>query len=228
MKLPVTKQLIIGVAMLAAAGLALALTPNRKVADEGPRIDLETVVPTRFGEWQLDTTIVPLMPDPQAQAALDKIYNQTLARTYINGRGERIMLSVAYGGDQSDAMQVHKPEVCYPAAGFQVLTQKVGRLATAFGGLDVKRIVVQQGPRVEPVTYWIKLGDKVAMSGLERKFNQIRYGLTGKIPDGLLFRVSNISGDQESAFRLHEGFITAMLGQLDDTGRSVLIGDASK
>ena len=36
------------------------------------------------------------------QAALiSKIYNQTLTRTYVNLRNERIMLSIAYGGDRA-------------------------------------------------------------------------------------------------------------------------------
>ena len=107
--------------MLAAAGLALALTPRLKLADQGPTISLEAMIPKQFGEWKLEGTIASLIVSPDVQALLDKIYNQTLSRTYINPKGERIMLSIAYGGDQSDTMAVHKPEVCYPAQGFQIL-----------------------------------------------------------------------------------------------------------
>jgi len=39
-----------GLAMVAAAGLALAMTPTHKLADQGPKIDLETMIPKQFGE----------------------------------------------------------------------------------------------------------------------------------------------------------------------------------
>lgn len=42
------RYLFIGLAMLAAAGLALALTPRKKLADQGPKIDLMTMIPMQF------------------------------------------------------------------------------------------------------------------------------------------------------------------------------------
>jgi hypothetical protein len=39
-----------GLAMLAAAGLAIAITPTSKVADQGPKLNLETMIPKQFGE----------------------------------------------------------------------------------------------------------------------------------------------------------------------------------
>jgi len=85
-----------GLSMLAAAGLAIAITPTSKIADQGPKTDLETMIPRQFGEWKMDETIVPLLADPKQTALLNKIYNQTLSRTYINTAGQRIMLSIAY------------------------------------------------------------------------------------------------------------------------------------
>ena len=34
------------------------------------------------------------------------------------------MLSIAYGKNQSDALQLHKPEICYPAQGFTLLAKQ--------------------------------------------------------------------------------------------------------
>jgi len=123
MKLISFKHLVIGLCMFVAAGMALALKPTAKVADAGPKIDLEVLIPKTFGDWKMDETIVPLMANPSRKALIKKIYSQTLSRTYINSSGDRIMLSIAYGGDQSDNMSVHKPEVCYPAQGFQILQE---------------------------------------------------------------------------------------------------------
>lgn len=227
MKLISFKHLVIGLCMFAAAGMALALKPTVKVADSGPKIDLEVLIPKSFGDWKIDETIVPLIANPEQEAMLNKIYNQTLTRTYINPKGERIMLSIAYGGDQSDTMAVHKPEVCYPAQGFQILKSPVtGTFATEEGGsIPVKRLVATQGSRVEPITYWTTVGDKVAVSGLKWKIQQMKYGLTGQIPDGLLFRISSIQSDEAKAYQVQDAFTHDLLKAMPSADRQRIIGN---
>ncbi len=222
------KHLIIGLCMLAAAGLALALKPTHKIADGGPKVNLETLIPERFADWKIDETIAPLIADPELQARLNKIYNQTLTRTYINSQGERVMLSIAYGGDQSDNMAVHKPEICYPAQGFILLKNPViSDFSTGEGVIPVKRLVAAQGPRIEPITYWTTVGDAVEVNGLKWKLQQLKYGLTGKIPDGLLFRVSSIqrsTTDDTQAYRLQDDFAREMLKAMNPKERERIIG----
>lgn len=227
MKLISFKHLVIGLCMFAAAGLALALKPTVKVADSGPKVDLEVLIPQTFGDWKIDETIVPLIADPELQAKLDKIYNQTLTRTYINPKGERIMLSIAYGGDQSDTMAVHKPEICYPAQGFQILKSPVvSTFSTDEGSsIPVKRLVATQGARIEPITYWTTVGDKVAVSGLKWKLQQMKYGLTGKVPDGLLFRISSIQADDAKAYQTQDAFTRDLLKAMSPSGRQRIIGN---
>ena len=221
------KHFVIGLCMFAAAGLALALKPTIKIADSGPKVDLEVLIPKAFGDWKIDETIVPLIADPELQARLDKIYNQTLTRTYVNPKGERIMLSIAYGGDQSDSMAVHKPEVCYPAQGFQILKSPVVSTFSTDDGssIPVKRLVATQGARIEPITYWTTVGDKVAVSGLKWKFQQMKYGLTGKIPDGLLFRISSIQADDTKAYQTQDAFARDLLKAMSPTDRQRIIGN---
>ena len=218
------KCLIIGLAMIAAAGLALALTPKAKIADQGPKINLETMIPRQFGEWKLDETIAPLMVSPDVKAMLDKIYNQTLSRTYINTKGERIMLSIAYGGDQSQAMQVHRPEVCYVAQGFQVGSMSKGFIDASGAKLPVMKLVAIQGQRIEPITYWVMIGDSAVRGNLEQGFARLKYGLTGKIPSGILIRVSTISANESQSYRIEEQFVRAMLSAVPMQYRKVLTG----
>lgn len=219
------RYLLIGLAMLAAAALAFVLTPKAKVADQGPRIDLEAMIPKQFGHWRVDESIVPLQVSPDVQAKLDKIYNQTLSRTYVNSRGERIMLSIAYGSDQSDNMAVHKPEVCYPAQGFEVLQKSKGTLDVSGASLPVVRLVARQHNRIEPITYWITVGGDTVTGGLDRKLAQMRYGLTGSIPDGLLFRISSIDPDAARAYELHSRFAEELHQALKHGARATLFGN---
>lgn len=226
MKLISFKHLIIGLCMFAAAGMALALKPTTKVADSGSKIDLETLIPKTFGDWKMDATITPLIANPEQEALINKIYSQTLTRTYVNAAGERVMLSIAYGGDQSDNMALHKPEVCYPAQGFQILKNPtISSFATEEGSISVKRLVATQGQRIEPITYWTTVGDKVAVSAVKWKLQQVKYGLTGKIPDGLLFRISSIQADETKAYQTQDAFTRDLLKAMSPSGRERIIGN---
>jgi EpsI family protein len=199
------------VLMIAASVSAVVLRPTQKLADLGPKIDLEAMIPSHFGDWKIDRTIVPLLPAPDVQAKLDKIYNQTLARTYVDSRGKRIMLSIAYGGDQSDAMQVHLPEVCYAAQGFQVKKSAEGEVLVGDREIPVRRVVATLGARVEPITYWITVGDQVVNNRIKRKLAQVRSGMAGRVPDGMLVRVSSIGREETEAYAIQDGFLRDML-----------------
>ena len=213
-----------GVAMVLAMGLGYALVPRTMLAHEEKPFDLATMIPKQFGSWHaLDTA--PQIVNPELESEIDKIYSQTLSRSYINAQGQVIMLSIAYGGNQSDNMQVHRPEVCYPAQGFPVLQQpKVEKLILPYGNIHVRRLVAGAGERIEPITYWLTIGDAVAGTGLRWKLDQLKYGLTGVIPDGLIFRVSTINPDYSKAYVLENTFIRDLLSHVSAASRERLIG----
>lgn len=218
------KHLLIALFMFAAAGMALALKPTAKVVDGASQIDLETLIPMRVGDWQIDETIVMLV-SPDQQAAVDNVYSQTLSRTYVNSAGKRVMLSVAYGGAHGEGMQLHRPESCYPAQGFQVVKDTQSAiLPTRHGELPIKRLVAAQGARNEPITYWSVVGERHTEFGWRMKLAQMRYTLTGVIPDGMLVRVSSIGRDENDAYEIQTDFIEAMLAAMNDAGRERITG----
>jgi EpsI family protein len=219
------RNIVLLVLMLAASGLALALRPTHKIATNGPEINLETIIPRNFGDWHADTENRVAMVDPQQQELIDKIYTQTLNRTYVNPSGYRIMLAIAYGDDQRDAMQIHYPEVCYPAQGFSLIGKEKGTLATDKGTIPVTRILTNLGRRDEPVTYWTIVGDQVFQGGIQKKLVEIGYGLNGKIPDGMLIRISSIDSESPHAFTIQEQFADQMLRALAPQYRQKLNGN---
>ena len=221
---PFMISIVLAVLMLSSSVLTKILIPANKIADQREGIILETIIPQKFGEWHIDQSIIPLQVDAETQAKLDKIYNQTLARTYVNSDGERIMFSVAYGGDQSDNLAVHKPEVCYYAQGFEINKIMSGELLTEYGILPIRRLLASKGNRHEPITYWVTIGDKAVMPGIEQKLQQLRYGLTGNVPDGMLVRISSISSDEDKAYYLQNRFILDLLSVMDTFHRTRLIG----
>jgi EpsI family protein len=217
-------SVILGVAMAGTSALTGALTPKQKVAAVQERFDLETMIPKRFGNWTVDNTVVPLTPDETQKELIATLYDQTLARTYVNDAGQRVMLSIAYGGDQSKQLQLHLPEVCYVAQGFDMVQDHKAELATHYGSVPVKRLVARQNARNEPITYWVTIGDRAVMSGLGQKYQRFLYGLSGKIPDGMLVRVSTVEADEHGAYRVQDRFVNQMLDAMSPHDRMKLVG----
>lgn len=222
---PLARSLLLCLLMLGSAAAALALRPTQRLAELGPAVVLEHMIPARLGEWQMDETPVIQMVDPQQQQTIERLYTQTLNRTYINPAGYRIMLSLAYGADQRDEFQVHKPEVCYPAQGFILHERFHARLPTALGVLPVTRIRASLGMRDEPVTYWTTLGNHVVKpGGINKKRLELHYGLAGQIPDGMLVRVSSIDGETTRAYEQQAIFINQLLAVLPPEVRERVAG----
>lgn len=213
----------IALCMAACAIGAQVATPTDKSADLRPAVNLGRLIPAAFGHWRVDDTVAPVQVAPAVQARLNDLYSQTLSRTYVNQLGQRVMLVLAYGGDQRDSLAIHMPEVCYAAQGFDIVRNQKARFDTGFGAIPVSQLVARQPRRYEPITYWIRVGDSVDGTGLRRKLTQIKYGMGGLIPDGMLFRVSSI-GPDEQAFALQSLFTRDLLAAIDGAGRSFLLG----
>lgn len=210
------RSLVFAALSLGAAGSALALRPSKRAAEVLTRIDLERQIPQQIGDWKIDKGLLPVLPNPEVQAALDQIYTQVLARSYARPDGVRIMITIAYGADQAtDATSVHRPEFCYSAQGFAVKNKGDAVLALGSKQLRVRRLEGRLGTRVEPITYWVTLNNEAVLPGVERKLQQIRLGLAGLIPDGMLVRISSIMAGNEDAYDLHEGFARALNEAID-------------
>ena len=210
--------------MLATSGLTLALHPTHKISEEGPAIDLEVMIPRTFNKWREEQSRSVQIVDPQQKEMIDKIYTQTLSRTYVNADGYRIMLAMAYGDDQRDGMQMHYPEVCYPAQGFMLQDKETGVLVTTNGPIKVTRILTNLGQRNEPVTYWTTIGSTVFQGNIQKKIAEMRYGMDGKIPDGMLIRVSSIDDKTSNAYEMQNQFVNEMLAALAPEYREKLNG----
>jgi len=215
---------VIAAIMCAVSVGSVIARPGTKAAEVGPAIVLEAMVPVAFGDWREQRQNFSQVVNPQTKELLDKLYSQILTRTYVNADGYRIMLSIAYGNDQRGDLQAHKPEVCYPAQGFTLKTNEAATLKTGFGGIPVRRLDTFLGPRPEPVTYWFTMGDRAVDSAFYKRLVQLRYGLTGQIPDGMLFRVSSIDPDPARAYRVQEQFVEQLLQSIPSADRRRLSG----
>lgn len=222
------KNLVLLVLMLVSAALGMQLRLTINIADELPPIDLKAMVPTAFGNWQEQLNFSNQIVDPKQKQMLEEIYSQTLSRAYINPNGYVIMLSIAYGKNQKGKLQLHRPEVCYPAQGFLLSSNKPGKLDLIGQPIAVARLETSLGQRVEPVTYWTVVGDHVTANQTEKRLVEVGYAMRGRIPDGMLVRISSIDKDTAAAHAIQSQFANAMVQAIAPEHRSRFAGAAQR
>jgi EpsI family protein len=210
--------------ILLTAGLGELLKPTIFLADELPAIDLNAMVPTAFGDWrELPMGMVQIV-NAQQKETLERTYSETLNRAYVNAQGYRVMLLVAYGKNQSKGLKLHSPEWCYPAQGFMITNQKNTNLQILDRQLQSTQLETFLGQRHEPVTFWTAIGDTVTYGGMQKRLVEFRYALTGRIPDGILVRMSSIDRETERAYAMQTLFANAMMTAIAPKYRHRFVG----
>lgn len=214
-------------ALLMASGSSVGsyLRPSTFLADQKTKISLPAIFPAEFSGWKLDPSIVPLQATPELQQMIEETYSETLSRTYVRADGERVMLSIAYGRNQHKGMNWHRPEVCYPAQGFP-LTVSTTRTMFKYDDREIplNRLVAGNQARVEPISYWLVVGDRLTNFGRGQKLVALEYGLRGLIPDGMLIRISTIGRDTTAGFAVQTTFINEMLAAMTPDSRQMVLG----
>lgn len=222
---PLRTSSIILALLLSAAVAANALKPREKLASAGPRIVLADEIPTRFQEWHAVNAGGVVVPDPGLEAQLKSVYTDTLSRTYVDAAGHAVMLSIAYGRDQSrEATQTHRPEYCYSAQGFLLTALPEGNVELGGKRLAVRRLIGVRGERYEPISYWLTMDGQTTLPGLNRKWLQFQYRLRGRIPDGMIVRVSTVGLRAEQSFAVQSAFLKALFEALNAPVRGRYFG----
>lgn len=209
--------------MMVSAIAVIWLRPT-VTANQHKAIGLEQLIPKQLPGWTFIENTNLVAPLPEQEALIEKIYDETLARTYVDEQGGQIMLSIAYGGDQSGRLKVHRPESCYAGQGFQISNTTEGQLQTPYGQIPVKHLTAKSNGRYEPITYWIRIGDSTVTNVIGQRLTQFMYSLTGEIPDGLIFRVSSIGENEEVSYLRQAKFINDLLAAVSPAQRHVLLG----
>ena len=223
-----SRHTLVLIAMSLAFFLSFYLKPTYNISEQKGSFKLEEIIPQSFGNWSYLPTNQNNFVSPEVKQTLDKIYSQTLSRTYIDEHENVVMLSIAYGGNQSnDTMQVHRPEYCYRAQGFIVTDASEETFNIGKKSLAIRNLIADQGQRHEQISYWITIGDKSTLPGLQRKLIQIAYGLSGQVPDGMLIRVSTISNDSEKGYALNKQFIRELINGMSHENLTKIIGKGS-
>ncbi len=226
---PSTNIALACVAMLAATLLAYVLTPHHLMARTHDVFDIDQHIPHAFGEWKPLTGVYAVAPPPPTELARE-VYNQEVPRAYVDREGHVVMLLIAYGESQSDRLQLHHPEVCYTAQGFRVSRTATSKFQYSPDAppIALTRLTAKREERLEPISYWMRIGYDVSNSNWARQALKLQYGLRGWIPDGALFRVSTIGVPEDVSFKVQDKFIRDLLGAVTPETRTFMVGDPAK
>lgn len=214
------RQTLIGGAFLAATITSLALIPRRAENLLGTA-KLDDLVPRQIGGWRFNTASGLVLPP--ADQLRDKIYSQLLTRSYVREGQAPVMLLIAYSGAQDGTIQIHRPEICYPASGYR-LTRVEPHTVPLAPGLTVpsRAIVAETDVRREQLIYWTRLGSHFPTRWSAQRMAVAAENFAGVIPDGVLVRVSSTgNGDQ---IPLLDGFARDLFRAVGPRMRQVLLG----
>jgi EpsI family protein len=218
------RELLLGLPLVAAAGGAYALTPRERLNLLGDR-ELEEVVPLKIGPWQVTPSNAVVLPDSEEGSLAARLYDQTVSRLYTSDSELPVMMVIAYGSTQSDQLQLHRPEVCYTAIGFEITSaQKVRVPVGGAAELPARELVARSNERVEPILYWTRVGDFLPASGSEQRLMKLRSEMQGYVADGVLVRLSTIGEPGPQIFETLQRFAREMLGASYPPGLPALVG----
>ncbi|MFO1261045.1 MAG: EpsI family protein [Sphingomonadaceae bacterium] len=220
------RDFLFGGACVAALGVAEALRP-RTLLTLMPSDPLTQLVPTHMGAWVLGEggdIVTPKVPGSLS----DKLYSDTLTRLYVNTQtGEQVMLLVAYGRAQSDILQLHRPESCYPAIGLAIQARKNNDIPLK-PGVTIPAVALTAGEesRIEDIVYWTRLGEYLPRTAGDQRRDRLQTAMEGIIGDGVLVRASMLrqSHDMPPKYdRLNE-FMASLITGMKPTNRPGFIG----
>lgn len=220
------RDLVFGAGCALALGVAEALRPRRMLQLLKPGRKLSATIPSQFGAWQLGEGGDIVMPQTPGSLA-SRLYSDRVARSYRRTVPDLqdVMLLIAYGQAQSDVLQLHRPEVCYPAVGFSIAMRRLVALPLGPGvAVPAVMLTATAGDRTEDILYWTRLGEALPQTAGDQRVARLETAMKGYVADGVLVRASAARTSEEPKFDVLTGFLRGLVQATPDSGRAALIG----
>lgn len=221
------RDLLAAALCLGGLGAAEWLRPQRilRLLPIGQK--LAAIIPSRFDDWQVEKNDNVVMPPAEGSLA-DQLYDELLVRSYSDSVSlPPVVLLATYGVNQSDGLQLHRPESCYPAVGFAIVSRVLRQLFIAPDiSIPVVWLTAKLGDRTEDIVYWTRLGNDLPQSADEQRNARLKAAIAGYVGDGVLIRASVVrsvaDAQHDRVARMLAGAVLAIKPSL----RSALVGSS--
>ena len=215
------RKFALGLAFASVAGIAAARQPTKNVDYLGKN-ELDKILPEKLGRWTFVSSSGLVVP-PEDQLA-QALYSQLLTRVYTSASGAPIMLLVAQSSSQTGILQIHRPEFCYTAGGYDLSPSTPHRVSLGGATIPALSISASLLGRTEQIVYWTRIGEHLPLSWKQQRMAVAMDNLRGIIPDAVMVRVSTYGNDKAAALAEVDDFIRAMIGSVAPQVRRVFIG----
>ncbi len=189
-----SKALITVAAMAIAVSVAWQFVPQRG-GDIISRDSFATF-PRTLGEWRQVGFHQPLERDVELALQADD-YHQVTFRS--PEAAAEVGLFMAWYQDQSRG-GVHSPEICLPAAGWEIAwlerTDITEQMGTALP-FNINRAIIERGSTRMMVYYWFQQGERRVAWDMAAKFWLMIDGISTGSTDGAIVRLTTLIGEDE-------------------------------
>jgi EpsI family protein len=219
------RDILAGFSCVAVLGTAELLRPRKKLVLMPAGAKLTDLIPSKVPGWSAAERGDIVIPRTEGTLAT-RLYSDQVARRYSDATGTKpdIMILGAYGAAQNDLLQLHRPEVCYPAIGFEIEGRHFVDIATQFGPVPAVALTARSIDRVEDIVYWTRIGNSLPQTAGQQRADKMQAAFAGYVGDGVLFRSSAVRRDDTPLFGELIGFLTALIGSLEQRARVALLG----
>ena len=218
------REVLLGALGAGAAGVAALRTPTATAAPP-PAGELAALLPQHPAGWRSAPSTGVVLPAPDALR--DRLYDQLVTRLYHAPGEPAVMLLLAYKAAQDGVVQLHRPEVCYPASGFALDRAEPLELPLTGTTVPCLALTASRAGRIEHLLYFTRIGAAFPRSWAEQRWAVLAANLHGAVPDGLLLRISAIGPDRAAALGTLGRFLPALATAGSPAFRRLLTGAAS-
>jgi len=174
----------------------------------GPKVDL-SVLPLALDGWVGEE--VEIRDDTVQILKADGFIN----RVYHDSSGREISIHVAnWLNAETISAAPHHPEICYPAAGWEIRERRTTQLTTAAGDIPIELISFQKGQQRVVSGHWFQVADIrfVSSDGFQRQ----RHRFWGKKawPSTTKFLLQTVAPSVDAAEERLKGFATLIANEL--------------
>jgi EpsI family protein len=157
------------------------------------------------------------------ESRFDPIYggdpsDTRLLRVYRKGDGPPVILYVGFFGELATILDVHTPELCYPAEGWEILRSGKSS-AGSFRGrqIQAKEILVDKAGNRRLVVWWYNAGSRPIETRIRHVYAMLAMSVITGRTDGSMIRLETpVGSDGEAAAEKRVGeFQKTILAQLD-------------
>ena len=149
------RSVVVGFGLVAGAAFSYLNMP-RALAAPITNFEFERMIPDTVGGWSSRKSAELVLPAEDDQQ--EKLYENLETRIYEGDGLPTMMLLIGYSSIQQNDVQVHRPEVCYPAAGFPIVHSQPAVIEFGPTKIFARELVADRAGLHERILYWVRVG----------------------------------------------------------------------